>query len=104
MKDILDIERSGGSLSGSGAGLYKVMLELLQRWETLAPMAKEFALLDNALKKYFYGVPDFRIGRYQVKGFYCDSTKLKIPEKIKNKYLKKEREWIVSINKINEQK
>ncbi len=101
MKDILDIGRNEGNLSGSGAGLYKVMLELLQRWETLAPMAKEFAVLDKALKKYFYGVPDFRIGKYQVKGFYCDSSKLRIPEKVKNKYLRKEREWIVSINKIN---
>ncbi len=101
MKDILNIERREANLSGSGAGLYKVMLELLQRWETLAPMAKEFDVLDKALKKYFYGVPDFRIGKYQVKGFYCDSAKLRIPEKIKNKYLKKEREWIVSINKIS---
>ncbi len=101
MKDILDIGRDEANLSGSGAGLYKVMLELLQRWETLAPMAKEFAVLDKALKKYFYGVPDFRIGKYQVKGFYCDSSKLRIPEKVKNKYLRKEREWIVSINKIN---
>ncbi|WP_428067036.1 hypothetical protein [Candidatus Proelusimicrobium volucris] len=101
MKDILDIGRNEVNLSGSGAGLYKVMLELLQRWETLAPMAKEFAVLDKALKKYFYGVPDFRIGKYQVKGFYCDSSKLRIPEKVKNKYLRKEREWIVSINKIN---
>lgn len=101
MKDILDIGRNEVNLSGSGAGLYKVMLELLQRWETLAPMAKEFAVLDKALKKYFYGVPDFRIGKYQVKGFYCDSSKLRIPEKVKNKYLRKEREWIVNINKIN---
>lgn len=101
MKDILDIGCNEVNLSGSGAGLYKVMLELLQRWETLAPMAKEFAVLDKALKKYFYGVPDFRIGKYQVKGFYCDSSKLRIPEKVKNKYLRKEREWIVSINKIN---
>lgn len=101
MKDILDIGRNEVNLSGSGAGLYKVMLELLQRWETLAPMAKEFAVLDKALKKYFYGVPDFRIGKYQVKGFYCDSSKLRIPEKVKNKYIRKEREWIVSINKIN---
>ena len=100
MKNILDADCQNKALSPSGAGLYKVMLELLDRRERLEPLAKEFALLDSTLKRYFRGVPDFRIGKYQIKGFYCDSSTLKLPEKIKNKYVKKERIWIVNINKI----
>ncbi|MDD6173131.1 MAG: hypothetical protein ACI352_01900 [Elusimicrobiaceae bacterium] len=100
MKNMFDSDCPNKGLFPSGAGLYKVMLELLERRDKLEPLAKEFARLDFALKRYFQGVPDFRIGGYQIKGFYCENSRLKIPEKIKNKYLKKERTWIVSINKI----
>lgn len=100
MKEMFDSDCPEKGFSPSGAGLYKVMLELLERREKLEPLAKEFAQLDSALKRYFCGVPDFRIGGYQIKGFYCESPALKIPEKIKNKYIKKERTWIVNINKI----
>ena len=86
MKEMFDSDCPEKGFSPSGAGLYKVMLELLERREKLEP--------------YFRGGPDFRIGGYQIKGFYCESPALKIPEKIKNKYLKKERTWIVNINKI----
>ncbi len=89
---------------GGAAGLYKILLELLDRREELAPMAKEYALLDKTLKRYFYGVSDFSIGQYKIKGFFYDGVKLELPNKIKNKYLKKSQMWTVNIDKVKTKK
>ena len=100
MKETLKTCSKNTEISGGASGLYKILLELLDRREQLAPMAKEYALLDKTLKRYFYGVPDFRIGQYRIQGFFYDGVKLEIPSKIKNKYLKKSQMWTVNIDKV----
>lgn len=83
-----------------GAQLCKLLLELLERREKLAPLADEFALIDNTLKTYFYGVKDLRLGGYRIKGV-CRTVKiLNLPEKLKDKYTKTNKGWTVNISKV----
>ena len=84
----------------SGAGLCKILLELLRRREELAPLAKEFSILDKTLKDYFCGVEYFRIGPYQIRGFLCNNKTVCLPKKLQDKYTKTSKVWVVDINKI----
>ena len=74
-------------------------MELLRRREELAPLAKEFSILDKALKDYFCGVEYFRIGPYQIRGFLCNNKTVYLPKKLQDKYTKTSKVWVVDINK-----
>ncbi|WP_428897798.1 hypothetical protein Dip518_001591 [Parelusimicrobium proximum] len=52
----------------SGAELYNLIHEMLDRRDSLLPLAKEFSEIDHTLKTYFRGVPAFTIGRYSITG------------------------------------
>lgn len=64
------------------ASLYKILKELLDRRQALLPFVKEFDTIDAALQNYFTGVPDCRVGDYQVYG-----------------HQKKDKRWQVEIRK-----
>ena len=85
--------------TSAGAGLCKILLELLRRREQLAPLAQEFNILDKTLKDYFCGVKDFRLGPYEISGFFCDNKTVLLPNKIQSKYTKTDKVWVVNISK-----
>jgi len=89
------------NMLGSGAELYKMIHELLERREQLLSSVKEYNLIDDALKKYFQGVPNFSIGKFFIKGIWKEKKIYEIPEQIKKKYLKTNRSWDIEIKTIN---
>ncbi len=66
------------------ASLYKILKELLDRRQALLPFVQEFHTIDAALQNYFTGVPNCRLGEYEVCG-----------------HLKKDKRWQVEIRKQN---
>ena len=64
---------------GTWAELYKILLELLDRRHYLMPYAKEFNLIDEALKKYFEGAPSCSIGAYKISGAFAQTQDITPP-------------------------
>ena len=82
------------------AELYGTLQELLDRRQALLLQVEEFRQLDNALKNYFSGVALCHIGAYKVKGYEVEEETLHIPNRLKNKYLRRNKKWEVEISKI----
>jgi len=83
------------------AELYNILYDLLERRQHLLPYAREFNLIDDTLKNYFSGVPSCSIGEYKVYGRYKEVETCRLPVNLKAKYAKKDRHWIVEIQKQN---
>ncbi len=99
-----DLKSSKKQVLNSGATwaeLYNILYELLERRQSLLPYAREFNLIDGTLKDYFSGVPSCSIGEYKVKGHYIASLPSSAGANVKNKDIKKEKQWIVEIHKQN---
>ncbi len=82
------------------AELYTTLQELLDRRQALIPQVQEFNQLDNALKNYFSGVALCHIGSYKVSGREIEEESFHLPNRLKNKYLRRNKKWEVEISKI----
>lgn len=87
---------------GSGAELYQMVHQLLERREKLTGYVAEYNTIDNALKQYFKGVPSFSIGNFVVKGNWKKVINFCLPEKIKERYMKIDKDWDIEIKNIND--
>lgn len=88
---------------GTWAELYKILLELLDRRHYLMPYAKEFNLIDDALKKYFEGAPNCSIGSYKISGAPALTRDI-MPFATDEKDFKRARPWRVDIKKEDKNK
>ncbi|MBT3393176.1 MAG: hypothetical protein HOF38_05215 [Elusimicrobiaceae bacterium] len=86
---------------GSGAELYEMVHQLLERREKLNSYVEEFNVINNALKQYFKGVPNFSIGNFIVKGNWKEVVNFYVPENIKKRYKKIDKDWDIEIKNIN---
>lgn len=89
------------SSGNTWAELYNILYDLLERRQYLLPYAKEFTLIDDTLKSYFSGVPSCSIGEYKVYGHCKEVETCSLPANLKNKYAKKDKRWVVEIQKQN---
>ena len=82
------------------AELYGTLQDLLDRRQALLLQVEEFNQLDNALKNYFSGVTLCHIGAYKVSGHEVEEETFHLPNRLKNKYLHRNKKWEVEISKI----
>ncbi len=82
------------------AELYKTLQDLLDRRQALLEQVQEFKQIDDALKNYFSGVSVCHIGPYKVHGQEVEEESFTLPNKLKNKYLHRDKKWKVEISKI----
>jgi len=82
------------------AELSKTLQELLDRRQALLEKVQEFQQIDEALKNYFSGVTICNIGPYKVQGHEVEEETFTLPNRIKNKYLHRNKKWKVEISKI----
>ena len=97
--DLNGSKKQALSSGATWAELYNILYELLERRQHLLPYAKEFNLIDGTLKDYFSGVPSCSIGEYKVRGRYAEQAPALQNGGLKNKYAKKDKQWVVEIQK-----
>ena len=100
MKKLCSNKKAKLPVGGSWAELYDILSDLLNRRNNLLPFVKEFDLIDKALKQYFAGVKECRVGNFQVKGKWEEGQSYKLPASLKQKYITKTKQWAVNIEKI----
>lgn len=99
MKSVEQYQDAVSTGAANWAQLYKILYDLLERRQYLIPFAREYNLIDDTLKQYFSGVPNFSIGEYKVHGFYQETESFRIPDNLKAKYARKDKKWTVEISK-----
>lgn len=77
------------------------LLELLQRWDSLKPMAREFEEVDRILKEKLQGRNKILIGDFFIDGKWRKLTTYDIPEDVKKRYAKETRYWVRKIIKVS---
>ena len=100
MKSVCLNKKSKLPVGGSWAELYGILSDLLKRRSYLLPLAKEFNLIDNALKQYFTGVKECSIEGFKIKGKCEEGKTYNLPYKIKQKYATKTKKWVVNIEEM----
>lgn len=97
MKAICSGKKTKIPVGGSWAELYGILSDLLERRKILLPLAREFDLIDKALKQYFVGVKECRLGNFKIQGKYEESQIYNLPSSLKQKYAAKTKKWVVDI-------
>jgi len=77
------------------------LLELLDRYAELKPMAKEYEDVDNEVKKLVEGKEKLLVGNWFVQGHWQERTIYQVPNEIKEQYKGMSRYWKKEIIKTS---
>jgi CRISPR/Cas system-associated exonuclease Cas4 (RecB family) len=75
------------------------LLELIEKYNSLKPMAKEYEEVDGQLKKIVEGRDKLLVGDWFITGKYIEKTVYNVPMEVKQQYQDKSRYWKRSIIK-----
>jgi len=76
------------------------LLELVTRYETLKPGAKEFDDVNDRINKIVEGRGKILVGDYFIEGKYIDRTSYDVPKEIRDQYKKITQSWRKNIMRV----
>jgi len=76
------------------------LVELLEKYDRLKPIAKEYDEVDEQLKKLLNGRSRVIVGNFFVDGYYRKSTRYDVPKEIKAQYANESEYWVRKIRRI----